>query len=150
MTIDEAPARLKELLAEAGTSSDEPDPARAWEAFKRFAAEPIEGLDPEDDVDRLLFEAGPTKYGPDGQPAVSVDFERQLTLEDDGQYGGMRHVLCTFAYPIGIELPDRAGVQEWGVPGERAAAWIERVEATAYIPVLRQPPILAELVAGDI
>jgi hypothetical protein len=66
MDVEAADARFRTLLAEEGVDPVAPAPAAAWTAFKRFAAEPIDGLDPADDRDRLLFEAGPARRGRTG------------------------------------------------------------------------------------
>jgi hypothetical protein len=151
MRIDDVDRRFTELLREAGGDPDNLRPAQAWQAFTQFAAEPIDTLEPGTERDKLLFEAGPTKYGPNDEPAVMVDIERQYTLEDErGEYLGMRHVLCSFAYPLESGVAGERGVQLWGRPGTDASAWTQRVEATPYFALLASEPIFARLVAGDI
>jgi hypothetical protein len=67
MKIDRVERRFVELLQAAGGDAEALAPRPAWEAFKAFAKETIDGLDPAGDVDRLLCEAGATRYGPAGK-----------------------------------------------------------------------------------
>src|SRR5262249_61893702 len=41
VTVDEAAAHLRQMLLDAGFRFDRPDPALAWEVFKRFVAVPV-------------------------------------------------------------------------------------------------------------
>lgn len=151
MRIDEVPSRFTQLLREVGGDPENLRPAQAWLAFTQFAAEPIDTLDPGTDRDKLLFEAGSTKYGPNDGPAVMVDIERQYTLEDErGEDLGLRHLLCSFAYPLEGDVARERSVQLWGTPGTDASAWRRQVEATRYCALLGSEPISAQLVAGDI
>ena len=67
MTVDEAEARLRQLLSE--TDCARPHPSLVWEAFKRFAVEPGEA-----ETVEVFFEAGDGSPG-DGSPAY-FDFVR--------------------------------------------------------------------------
>jgi hypothetical protein len=46
MEVEEVGVRFEAAMRESRVNVDSPEPAAAWIAFKRFAAEPIEGLDP--------------------------------------------------------------------------------------------------------
>ena len=148
MTADEAPDRLTELLAEEDTDPSRPHPDAAWRAFKRFAAEAIEGLDPADD--QLLFEAGPRPRRRSGGPAIEVSFERQLTLEADGEYEGMRHVTCAFTYPLDALTEEPPRTEAWGSGGAGSTEWIARVEASPFMALLDREPMQVEIVSGPI
>jgi hypothetical protein len=150
MKIDRVERRFVELLQAAGGDAEALAPRPAWEAFKAFAGETIDGLDPAGDVDRLLCEAGPTRYGPAGRPAIQVDIERQYTLEADGEYEGMKHLLCSFTYPLAEQFAGTRGVQLWGSPGPASEDWATEVEATAYFALLADLPEQAAFIAGDV
>src|SRR4051794_33164096 len=127
MQIEEVGTRFRALLAEAGVDRAQPQPRATWTAFKRFAAEPIEGLDPAGDRDRLLFEAGLSNRAIDGSPGLYLHFQRQYTVENHGEYGGMRYALCAFGYQLDAELMRETTVQRWGQPGSESQEWIEFV-----------------------
>ena len=97
MDVDEAAERLRQLLTDAGFDPDHPDPAVAWAAFKRFAAEPVDVPTTE-----LWFEAG------DGDPATDspayFDFVRMFThYPNDGAEWG-EQVTAHFTAPPGVRL----------------------------------------------
>src|SRR5438874_2135778 len=100
MEISEVGARFDAALRGAGVDREVPEPVPAWEAFRAFAAEPIDGLDAAGDEDRLLFEAGYDKGRRERPPSVYLSFQRQYTLPE----GGMRYALCSFNFPVDEEL----------------------------------------------
>jgi hypothetical protein len=80
-----------------GAALDAGAPGRAWEAFKRFGAMPVEGMSPEEHSDGLLFQAGYM----DGlvEPTFFFDMTRQFIFHDaDGEYDGMEQLSCTFSF----------------------------------------------------
>lgn len=123
MDVDEAADRLRQLLAVAGFDPDRPDPAVAWTAFKRFAAEPVDVQTTE-----LWFEAA------DGDPATDspayFDFVRMfMHYPDDGAEWG-EQVTAHFTAP-----PDaRPGLGRGrSVHAENVSAlepWFAAVEAS--------------------
>jgi hypothetical protein len=138
MRADDVPARFSALVREAGDDPAAPGAAVAWACFRRLADERIDGLDPEQDEDLLLFEAD---RGDDG--ALTVDVERQY-----GGEGEMRSLLCRVTAGRDA-LPGARGVQLWGRPGA-AGEWVERVEATEHAGLLRDPSARARVSAGRI
>jgi hypothetical protein len=138
--------RFETTLRDAGFDPNAPDPATAWSAFRRFAAEPIEGLDPADDRDRLLFEAGYDKGRRERPPSLYVSFQRQYTLPE----GGMRYALCAFNFPVDEEIAARPEAQHWGQPGERSAEWIQAVEQSPFFVLVERTPTAADIGHGDV
>lgn len=150
MHLDEVKQRFVELLRGAGGDPDRLTPTPAWEAFKAFAQEPIEGLEPADDVDRLLFEVTRSRRTDEGPPTIHIDIERQYTMESDGEYEGMRHLLCAFKYALPDSNASVRGEELWSASGPLATEWAAQVEASEYFEFLRDPPTSAVLVAGDV
>jgi hypothetical protein len=116
---EEAEGRFRALLAEAGVDLDgpfEPDTVRrAWEAFKRFAAEPVDGMSPEDDSDMLLVQAGDNGMY---EPSFSLGLLRQfIHQDDDGEDGEMEQIECSFEFgdvPELEETPSFRGAADGG------------------------------------
>jgi hypothetical protein len=133
-------------MREARVNVDSPEPAAAWIAFKRFAAEPIEGLDPADDRDLLLFEAGYDKGRFERPPDLYLRFQRQYTLPDLR----MRYALCSFDYPVDDELAREPEAQRWGQPGEASGEWVEAVEASPFFALIERTPGHADFDHGDV
>ena len=80
MRPDEAEGRFRSLLGEAGVALEgpfEPDTVRlAWEAFRRFAAVPVDGMSADNDSDMLLVQGG--NFGmeaPAGMEQIECSFE---------------------------------------------------------------------------
>jgi hypothetical protein len=148
--VTEAADRFTTLLRAVRGDPERPEPQATWRAFKQFAGEEIEQLSAGSDRDRLLFEAGPSRYGPCGAPAFMVEFERQYEAGGGPEYEGMLSVLCSFAFPVGEDLDKAAGVQLWGTPGPAAADWIAAVESSSPFALLERAPTHATLDAGPI
>jgi hypothetical protein len=120
--VDEAADRLRQLLADAGFDPGRPDPAVAWAAFKRFAAEPVDVLTTE-----LWFEAA------DGDPAEDrpayFDFVRMFMHYPDGGAEWGEQITAHFAAPPKASI----GLQGGSVQAEDVAnpsAWFTAVEAS--------------------
>jgi hypothetical protein len=145
MELEEVGVRFEAALREAGVDIASPDPPAAWIAFKRFAGEPIDGLDPADDRDRLLFEAGYDKGRRERPPSLYLSFQRQYTLPD----GGMRYALCSFNYSVDDELAREPEAQRWGRPGEASGEWVEAVEASPFFVLIDRVPARADVDHGD-
>jgi hypothetical protein len=146
MEVEEVGVRFEATMREAGVDIASPEPAAAWIAFKRFAAEPIEGLDPIEHRDLLLFEAGYDKGRRERPPSLYLSFQRQYTLPN----GGMRYALCSFNYPVDDELAREPEAQRWGRPGEASGEWVEAVEASPFFALIERTPTRADVDHGDI
>lgn len=100
MRSDEAPARLLELLHEAGIDPEHPstdDPERVWETIRRFASEPADDISPLPDSDGILAQYGTYDWG-DGEQ-FELDMTRQFGFDDEhGQYSHMTQLRCTLLY----------------------------------------------------
>ena len=122
MTVDEAADRLRELLLEAGFDSARLDLAVVWQAFKRFAAEPVD-----DQTTELWFEAA------DGNPAKDFpayfDFVRMVMHYPDHGAEWGEQITAHFSAPPSVRLGLRGG----SVQAEDVAdlpAWFQAVEAS--------------------
>lgn len=146
MEVEEVGVRFEAAMREGGVDIASPEPAAAWIAFKRFAAEPIEGLDPAEHRDLLLFEAGFDKGWRERPPSLYLSFQRQYTLQDEG----MRYALCSFYYQVDDELVREPEEQRWGQPGEASGEWVEVVEASPFFRLIERTPARADLDHGDI
>jgi hypothetical protein len=92
--------QFEKMLADAGVSRDSPtaeDVVRAWSVMRQFADTPVDTAAPvEEDGDGIL-----AQYGPYTDGMFDVDMTRQWTFyDDDGDYGGMTQLHCTFSFPI--------------------------------------------------
>jgi hypothetical protein len=101
MLSDDAPARLRTLLRDAGINLDNPtasDVERTWEVMQDFAAEPVEDAEPrEQDGDGILAQYGTYDWG-DGEH-FELDMTRQFSFTDeDGEYSHMAQLHCTFEF----------------------------------------------------
>jgi hypothetical protein len=150
MTPAQAADRFRVLLHTEHGNPDDLAPQPAWRAFKRFAAEELDGLPPSTDRDRLLFEARPTKHGPGGSPAYMVEFERQYDATAGPTYQGMRSILCTFSFALDGDIAQTPAAQLWGAPGPNAADWANTVEVTPAFALLAREPIHGALEIGFI
>ena len=146
MELEEVGARFEAAMREGGVDVASPEPAAVWIAFKRFAAEPIEGLDPAEHRDLLLFEAGYDKGRFERLPSLYLSFQRQYTLPDLR----MRYALCSFNYPVDGELARQPEAQRWGRPGEASGEWVEAVEASPFFALIERTPTRADLDHGDV
>lgn len=121
IATSEAISTFDRMLAEAGFDSERPDPLRAWEVFKAFAAIPVECAD-----DGLLFQCGTYTFS--GREQFHFNFTRQFTHEEDGEYAGMEQLDCTIYYEPTPEL--RAlQVNIWSYDSVSLAQFFARVEA---------------------
>ncbi len=122
MTVDEAADRLRQLVLEAGLDPARLDLAVVWQAFKRFAAEPVDGQTTE-----LWFEAA------DGNPAedftACFDFVRMVMhYPDDGAEWG-EQITARLTAPPGVRLGRRGNsVQAQDVAD--LSAWFQALEAS--------------------
>jgi hypothetical protein len=121
VTVDEAAERLKQLLLDAGFDPARPDPARAWQAFKRFAAEPVDAQTTE-----LFFETG------DGDPATGspayFNFVRMFMHYPAGRAEWGEQITAHFAGAPGLRLGLRGSVHAEDVADP--PAFFQSVEAS--------------------
>jgi hypothetical protein len=122
MTVDEAEARLRELLIDTGFDFARPDPGLAWQAFKRFVTEPVDALTTE-----LWFEAS------DGDPMTDspayFDYVRMFTHypEDGAEWG--EQITAHFTGPSSVQLGLRGSVHARDIA--HPTAWFKAVEDSA-------------------
>jgi hypothetical protein len=125
--VDEAADCLRRLLLDAGFDTASPDPALAWEAFKRFAVLPVEV-----ETTELWFEAA------DGDPArgfpAYFDFVRLfMHYPDDGAEWG-EQITAHFTSPPTVRIGFLAGSVQADDVAE-PTAWFAAVEASPSFQV---------------
>ena len=116
MTVDDAAARLEQLLVNAGFDRQNPDPALAWKAFRQFAVEPLEL-----ETAEIWFEAS-------GDDPAYFDFVRSFTFENDDAAWD-EHLTAHFTTSSQLNL----GTGEDTIHAEDLsdlAAWFAEVEAS--------------------
>ena len=120
MTVDEAADLLRQLLLDAGFDFARPQPARAWEVFKLFAAAPVDT-----ETTELWFEAG------DGDPATGspayFDYVRMFMhyLDDEAEWG--EQITAHFTGSPGLRLGLHGSVHAADV--SHLTAFFQAVEA---------------------
>jgi hypothetical protein len=122
LTVDEAAERLRALLLDAGFDATRPNPALAWEAFKRFAAEPVDAHTTD-----FWFEAADGD-STENSPAY-FDFVRMFMHypEEGAEWG--EQITAHFTAPPSVRL----GLQAGSVQAEDVAdlaSWFGAVEAS--------------------
>lgn len=127
------------MLAEAGFDRGRPDPVLAWRVFQAFAQIPVDCAD-----DGLLFQCG--TYAFTGEPLFHLDFTRQFTHEEDGEYAGMEQLSCTVYYAPTHELGELA-TNLWSYDCPSLGEFVARVEGLPafQIPTQRFTPLRAEI-----
>jgi len=139
IATSEALDQFDRMLTIAGFDSERPDALLAWRVFKEFAAIPVECAD-----DALLFQVG--TYSFTGQRLFHLDFTRQFTHEEDGEYAGMEQLHCTVYYAPAPELDALQG-DLWSEQGGPLQEFFARVEAMPEfeIPTQSHSPVRAEI-----
>jgi hypothetical protein len=158
MHVAESKARLMSLLGERGVElgPNRKDPrtlSTAWEAFKAFAALPVDSSDlssyePNDD---LLYEFGVYDWGDHWGKTFQVSFTRQYGTAD----GDIQQVQLVAHYPPSAgESVGSSTV--WGSllgsndDNQRTTNWIQSVEASkAFRRALSQRPLGYEVWQGS-
>lgn len=99
MTPEESELLLRRLLAEAGVDEAHPDPAAAWEVFKRYAAVPAECA-----RDYLFLQVGDGRpeYGSDGYFDFTREFEMRGASGDEPVW--FEQVGVEFKVPLPLRL----------------------------------------------
>ena len=106
MTADEAEGRLRELLAAAGVDLESPsraDVAKTWDVWRRFAAEPIAGIDPDPEGDILRAEYLVVDWFEGDGEHFEVSLTRQFYAafpDDEGEFHDQQQRSCTFRYTV--------------------------------------------------
>jgi hypothetical protein len=165
LTTQTTLSTLEQMLTDAGFDRENPVLDVFWQVFKRFAAMPVEGMDPEMDADMLLFQCALDLKERDDfspRPHYMIDFTRQFTHEENGEYAGMEQLGCSFYYDPDPEFESvtkaadwsktyRPGDQFWGAPADGAGPWIERVEGSPnFQSALRHEPRRVSLFQGPV
>jgi hypothetical protein len=106
VTVDEAAAHLRQMLLDARFGFDHPDPALAWEVFKRFIAVPVESAGgPE--CEEAWFEAGDGR-SEEGWPGY-FDFVRQFLQDTEAGAEYHEQVTVHFTCEPGARVGIPAG-----------------------------------------
>lgn len=134
----EAEQTLKEMLGAAGVDVGAPEPMGAWRVFREFAELPVEDVASEDG-DMVLFQWGTHDWGDGRGERFEIDFLRQFTIEDAGEYDHMEQLHCTFEFEPTEALRDLGSGEHW-IAGDLADG-LDRVEALPIFTVLREPPV---------
>jgi hypothetical protein len=132
-------AEFKSRLAQAGFDDAQPDAALAWRVFKEFALVAVECAD-----DALLFQTG--TYAFSGEPSFHLDFTRQFTIEEDGEYVCMEQLHCTLHYAPSAELSELTW-NLWSSSCPSLSDFCSQVEASAEFltPTQHHKPLRAEI-----
>jgi hypothetical protein len=134
LTPDNAATQLRSALDAAGFREGRRSIADFWPVFTEWAAQPVDGADPDADADLLLYETLVKEPAIGSARTLLISFTRQLMRLEEGEYAGMEQILADFAYAID-DLSEEAvrtvgDDQFWGPAGPRSAAWCARVERT--------------------
>lgn len=131
---------LDAMLRDAGIDVDAPsaeDVRAVWEVFKRFAAIPAEDVDLDADAgaDGLLVQYGTYDWG-DGE-MFELDFTRQFSYEEDGEYDGMTQLNCTLRFEPAQELRDLGEDNLWSFDMSREEFFARAEALPGFAGVLR-------------
>lgn len=134
MDARQAETRLREMLVQAGVDPDRPDPLATWRVFGKFAAEEIDGIEPDDDGFLLWWGI----YG-DTQ-LFQLGFLRQFSFYAAGvEYDHMEQLRCTFHFAETPELQALGKGDDWwfrSEPRRTLSDWIAEMEAQPAFNVL--------------
>lgn len=105
-----AEGELKKMLLRAGFDFDSPDPKLGWNVFKEFCARPVEEVDND-----FLWQMG--CYDFTGERLCYLDFVRQFSFSEDGEYSHMEQLHLEFtATPTEVLLPLERNEWAFGYP----------------------------------
>jgi hypothetical protein len=138
MRASEAEQTLKEMLGAAGVDVGAPEPMVTWRVFRQFAELPVEDVASEDG-DMCLFQWGTYDWGGGRGERFEINFLRQFTIEDDGEYDHMEQLHCTFEFEPTEALRGLGSGEHW-IAGDLADG-LGRVEALPIFAVLREPSV---------
>ncbi|MEK8021485.1 MAG: hypothetical protein VSS75_031805 [Candidatus Parabeggiatoa sp.] len=97
MSPQDTEHKLKHMLVEAGFDFDIPNPSIAWSVFKKFSSLPVEDVE-----DAVLWQLG--SYDFTGEKLCYLDFVRQFSFYDKGQYDQMEQLHIEFTCTPTVEL----------------------------------------------
>jgi hypothetical protein len=157
LTTSTALTELQRMLADGGFEVDAPSLSALWPVLTTWAAQPVQGMDPDEGADLMLFEGSlflkPSDVFDDGWFALS--FTRQFSFGDvQGEYSGMEHVTAELRYAVNDDFRAIAAIADWnpqfgsagsiwGEGGPRATEWAAQVEASpSYNVAMRHEPML--------
>ena len=154
LKIDGIAARFSALLAQAGTSLQEPALAATWSAFAAFCREAVEC-----DQDRLFFEAEISALEPD---TYYVHFVRTCYGRRPLGHEWSHEVICDFLFPLDETLEElnytaeteELGRARPGISDEDSAAraeFVRQVEGQTRLweALSGRQPLKAEIYIGE-
>lgn len=122
MKVDDAEARLLEILNSCSFELGSPDPNTAWVAFQKFVLEPVECED-----DGILFQIG--CYDFTGEALCYFDFVRQFVITDeDGEYEHMEQIHIQFTCKPTPELMNLEATL-WAYDFQSLDEYFEKVQS---------------------
>lgn len=130
---------LAQMLREAGVDLDAPraeDVPVVWETFQRFAE--IEADDAAAEGEGLLVQYGTYNWG--AGKNFELDFTRQFTYEEDGEYAGMAQLHCTLRFKPKRKLRKLGHANLWSFELERDEFYARAVALPGFAFVLAERP----------
>ena len=121
MRPENAASTFSDQLDSAGFDFDSSDPSVAWETFKRFAEEPVEGVS-----DGLLWEIGCFDFS--GESQFILNLVRQFTFSEDGEYDHMEQ-LCLKLFCAPSSQLQSAKRSEWSFNHSSIQSFFQFVES---------------------
>jgi len=97
--VNEAKELLIKMLNESTFNFDSPNAKLAWETFKKFLNTKIDCAD-----DGTLFQCGVYRFA--GEDLFYLEFVRQFSLEEDGEYHHMEKLRFRLDFKSNTELKD--------------------------------------------
>ena len=110
------------LLREAGFNTESPEPARAWSAFKLFAAVPVSR-----NSTNSLCEIGSYRRG--AENILFINLARQFEFKSRGEFSHFTQLRIALESPLGFEV-DGEYLSLWSNAFENLENYIAAVEAS--------------------
>jgi hypothetical protein len=145
--VDEAEQHLRAMLSAAGLDLARLEPEGAWDVFKEFAAQPVEGAGSEPDDDMVIFQYGISddSWGGKGR-RFEWSFWRQFSLYVGGEYDHMEHLQCNLFFEPTPELEEVGSGEAGFWPTTMHADFVAEVEGLpGYSAVLGATPVESEV-----
>ena len=121
MAPADAQNQLKAMLLAGGFRFEAPDPSVGWSVFKRFAAVPVDGVE-----DGILWQVG--CYDFTGQKLCYLDFVRQFSFSENGEYDHMEQLHLEFTCAPTPVL-SRLERNEWAFDYRSLDAYFSAIES---------------------
>ncbi|MDN4494712.1 hypothetical protein [Ureibacillus aquaedulcis] len=134
LTVRNAESYLRNLISE-----DTDDLEKAWETFKAFCRETVEG----EEEKEILFQCG--VYEDSGEELFHFDFVRQFTIYEEENHSHMEqlHCHCLLEPTDDLRKMERA---EWSMDYEDIDDFFERIEKLQEFKIpLNSKPIKLEI-----